>query len=67
MKAQYFTAASLDGLIVTAKDSLDWLLPLGGLNDASSPELISDVDALAMGSASEIYERMAHNAEKVAA
>src|SRR5215216_6025519 len=65
MKTQYFTATSLDGFIATENDSLDWMFPLGDLNDSSYPEFISDVGALAMGSAT--YEWMVRNAEKVAA
>lgn len=65
MKTQYFTATTLDGFIATENDSLDWLFPLGDLNDSSYPEFISDVAALAMGSAT--YEWMVRNAEKVAA
>lgn len=64
MKTQYYTATSLDGFIATEKDSLDWLFPLGDLNDSSYPEFISDVGALAMGSST--YEWIVHNAEKVA-
>jgi dihydrofolate reductase len=65
MKTQYFTATSLDGFIATENDSLDWLFPLGELNNSSYPEFILDVGALAMGSAT--YEWMVRNAEKVAA
>jgi dihydrofolate reductase len=65
MKTQYFTATTLDGFIATENDSLDWLFPLGDLNDSSYPEFILDVAALAMGSAT--YEWMVRNAEKVAA
>jgi len=65
VKTQYFTATSLDGFIATENDSLDWLFPLGDLNDSSYPAFISDVGALAMGSAT--YEWMMRNAEKVAA
>lgn len=64
-KTQYFTATSLDGFIATEDDSLDWLFPLGDLNDSSYPQFIADVGALAMGSAT--YEWMLRNAEKVAA
>src|SRR5690606_2828487 len=46
-------------------DSLDWLFPLGDLNDSSYPEFIADVRALAMGSAT--YEWILNNSEKVAA
>jgi dihydrofolate reductase len=65
MKTQYFTATSLDGFIATKDDSLDWLFPLGDLNDTSYPEFIAEVGALAMGSAT--YEWMLRHADKVAA
>lgn len=51
MKTQYYTAASLDGFIATPDDSLDWLFPLGDVNETSYPEFIGEVGALAMGSA----------------
>ena len=63
MKTQYFTATSLDGFIATEDDSLDWLFPLGDVNDSSYPEFIADVGALAMGSST--YEWMIRNAEKI--
>ncbi len=65
MKTQYYTAASLDGFLATEDDSVDWLFPLGDLNDSSYPEFIADVGALAMGSAT--YAWMARNADKVVA
>jgi dihydrofolate reductase len=65
MKTQYFVASSLDGFIATEDDSLDWLFPLGDLNDTSYPEFIANVGALAMGSAT--YEWMVRNADQVAA
>lgn len=65
MKTQYYTATSLDGFIATEDDSLEWLFPLGDLNDSSYPAFISEVGALAMGSAT--YEWMMRNAELVAA
>lgn len=65
MKTQYFTATSLDGFIATEDNSLEWLFPLGDLNDSSYPEFIAEVGVLAMGSAT--YEWMLRNAEKVAA
>lgn len=65
MKTQYYTATSLDGFIATEDDSLEWLFPLGDLNDSSYPAFISEVGALAMGSAT--YEWMVCNADKVAA
>lgn len=65
MKTQYFTATSLDGFIATEEDSLDWLFPLGDLNNSSYPAFIAEVGALAMGSAT--YEWMLRNTEQVAA
>ena len=56
MKTQYYTAASLDGFIATADDSLEWLFPLGDIEATSYPEFIRHVGALAMGSAT--YEWM---------
>jgi dihydrofolate reductase len=51
MKTQYYTAASLDGFIATADDSLEWLFPLADINATSYPAFINKVGALAMGSA----------------
>lgn len=65
MKTQYYTATSIDGFIATEDDSLEWLFALGDLNESSYPEFISEVGALAMGSAT--YEWIIRNAEKVAA
>lgn len=56
MRTQYYTAASLDGFIATADDSLEWLFPLGDINETSYPQFIEGVGALAMGSAT--YEWM---------
>ena len=56
MKTQYYTAASLDGFIATADDSLEWLFPLGDIAATSYPAFIRDVGALAMGSST--YEWM---------
>src|SRR5688572_22521767 len=56
MKTQYYTAASLDGFIATLDDSLEWLFPLGNIEDTSYPAFFRDVGALAMGSAT--YEWM---------
>lgn len=50
MKTQYFTACSLDGFIADPHDSLDWLFPLGNVEETSYPTFIRDVGALAMGS-----------------
>ena len=63
MKTQYFTAASLDGFIATEDDSLDWLFPLGDINDTGYPDFIASVGALAMGSST--YEWMLRHAQKV--
>ena len=65
MKTQYYTATSLDGFIATEDDSLDWLFPLGDVNDTSYPDFIAEVGALAMGAAT--YEWMLRNAQTVAA
>jgi dihydrofolate reductase len=65
MKTQFFAATSLDGFIATEDDSLDWLFPLGDINDSSYPEFIAQVGAIAMGSST--YEWMLRNAETVAA
>src|SRR5918995_4455209 len=65
MKTLYYTATSLDGFIATEDDSLDWLFPLGDLDDTSYPAFIAQVGALAMGSAT--YEWMLRHADQVAA
>ena len=49
MKTQYYTASSLDGFIATDDHSLEWLFPLGDVNDTSYPSFIRGVGALAMG------------------
>jgi dihydrofolate reductase len=60
MKTQYYTASSLDGFIATEDDSLEWLFPLGDVNDTSYPAFIAEVGALAMGSST--YEWMRRHA-----
>lgn len=65
MKTQYFTATSLDGFLATEDDSLEWLFPLGDLNDSSYPEFVAEVGALAMGSAT--YEWMLRHSDQVLA
>jgi hypothetical protein len=65
MKTQYFTASSLDGFIATEDDSLEWLFPLGDINDTSYPSFISQVGALAMGSST--YEWMLRHSQTVSA
>ena len=64
MKTQFYTATSLDGFIATEDDSLEWLFPLGDINDTSYPDFIKGVGALAMGSST--YEWMLRHARKVA-
>ena len=64
MKTQYYTATSLDGFLATEDDSLDWLFPLGDINDTGYPNFIAEVGALAMGSAT--YEWILRHAQKVA-
>jgi len=49
MKTQYYTASSLDGYIATPDHSLEWLFPLGDVNETSFPAFIREVGALAMG------------------
>jgi len=65
MKTQYYVATSLDGFIATENNSLEWLFPLGDLNNTTYPAFISDVGALTMGAST--YEWMMNNAEQVAA
>lgn len=65
MKTQYYTATSLDGFIATEDNSLEWLFPLGELNESSYPAFIAEVGALAMGSTT--YEWMLRNKEQVIA
>jgi dihydrofolate reductase len=62
VKTQYYTACSLDGFIATEDDSLDWLFPLGDINETSYPQFIPQVGALAMGSAT--YEWMLRHVVK---
>lgn len=62
MKTQYYTASSLDGFIATEDDSLDWLFPLGDINDTSYPSFIKDVGALVMGAST--YEWMLRHVVK---
>ena len=65
MKTQYFTAASLDGFIATEDNSLEWLFPLGDVNDTSYPSFIAQVGALAMGSST--YEWLLRHSQSVSA
>ena len=62
MKTQYYTASSLDGFIATDDHSLEWLFPLGDVNDTSYPSFIQGVGALAMGSST--YEWMLRHVVK---
>ena len=50
MKTQYYTASSIDGFIADPHDSLDWLFPLGDIEETSYPAFIREVGAIAMGS-----------------
>jgi dihydrofolate reductase len=59
MKTQYYTAATLDGFIADPNDSLDWLFPLGDIEETSYPTFIREVGALAMGSTT--YEWILRN------
>lgn len=63
MKTQYFTATSLDGFIATEDDSLEWLFPLGNVNETSYGSFIAGVGALAMGAST--YEWMLRHADAV--
>jgi dihydrofolate reductase len=56
MLTQYYTASSLDGFIATEDHSLEWLFPLGDINDTGYPDFIRQVGALAMGAST--YEWM---------
>jgi dihydrofolate reductase len=62
MATQYYTACSLDGFIATEDDSLEWLFPLGDINETSYPQFIREVGALAMGSTT--YEWMLRHVVK---
>ena len=62
MKTQYYTASSLDGFIATHDHSLEWLFPLGDINDTGYPRFIQGVGALAMGSST--YEWMLRHVVK---
>ena len=59
-KVVYGCAMSLDGFIAGPNDSLDWLFPLGDVEETSYPTFIREVGALAMGSAT--YEWMLRHA-----
>jgi dihydrofolate reductase len=62
MRTLYYTATSLDGFIATPDDSLEWLFPLGDINETGYPEFIKQVGALAMGSST--YEWMLRHVMK---
>lgn len=63
MKTQYYTSSSLDGFLATEDDSLEWLFPLGDINETSYPSFIQGVGAIAMGSST--YEWILRNAGSV--
>lgn len=48
-KISCFIAASLDGYIATADDSLDWLFKVEGEGDAGYADYIKNVDTIVMG------------------
>jgi dihydrofolate reductase len=60
VKTQYYTASSLDGFIADPNDSLDWLFPLGDVEETSYSTFIREIGALAMGS--HTYEWMLRHA-----
>ena len=62
MTTQYYTASSLDGFIATQDHSLEWLFPLGDVNDTGYPDFVARVGALAMGSST--YEWMLRHVVK---
>jgi dihydrofolate reductase len=64
LKTQYYAASSLDGFLATEDDSLDWLFPLGDINETSYPQFFKNVGAIAMGSAT--YEWILRNSQAVA-
>jgi len=63
LKTQYYTSSSLDGFLATEDDSLEWLFPLGDINETSYPSFIQGVGAIAMGSST--YEWILRNAGSV--
>lgn len=63
MKTQYYVASTLDGFIATENDSLDWLFPLGSLQESGYPDFIKEVGAMAMGSFT--YEWILRHADTV--
>lgn len=63
MKTVYYTATSLDGFIATEDDSLEWLFPLGDINDTGYPDFIEGVGALVMGAST--YTWMLQHAAQV--
>lgn len=46
MKTVYYTATSLDGYIATEDDGVDWLFPLGDVNDTGYASFIAEIDQL---------------------
>jgi dihydrofolate reductase len=63
VKTQYYTACSLDGFIATDDHSLEWLFPLGNIDDTGYPGFIREVGALAMGSST--YEWLLRHAVRL--
>jgi len=50
MKTIYYTAASLDGFLADANNSLDWLFQFGDGPEGDAAKFFDDIGALAMGS-----------------
>lgn len=63
MRTQYYTATSLDGFIATLDDSLEWLFPLGRIEDTDYPQFFREIGALAMGAAT--YEWILRHSVKM--
>ncbi|MCO6466935.1 MAG: dihydrofolate reductase family protein [Bradyrhizobiaceae bacterium] len=62
MKTQYYTATTLDGFLATPDDSLEWLFALPKPEGNTYADLIANIGALVMGSAT--YEWvLAHSGE----
>jgi hypothetical protein len=55
MKTRYCAATSLDGLIATLGDSLEWLFPLDDIAKTSYPDFFPEVGALAMRSSTHAW------------
>ncbi|GHG63346.1 dihydrofolate reductase [Alishewanella longhuensis] len=54
-KVQYYTAASLDGFLASADDSLDWLFSLQQPDEQYYQDFIAQVGVIIMGSATYLW------------